>query len=398
MNRRPDRRGVATTRIAVVTETFLPFRGGSAKRYYEVFRRFPRFGFEVDLYTARLREDWACDEEIDGIHVVRSPKVYDNLITEDGFRDISQVLDFSLWAAKKLINDDDCFLVEANHCPIFPAMASWFRSRLKNALLTMTFHEAWHREWYLHSPSRIYPPVGIVLEKMLTWLPDVGIAVSHFTADRLVKLFRMNESRIETIPNGVDLDLIRKVRAKREERKIVYVGRLNPHKKVAWLIDAFGMLKQDYPEAELEIVGDGPMRDKYVRHVSRNGLRDVSFRSNVQDEEIISHLKSSRLYVLPSIREGQSITTLEAMASGTPQIVVEAEGNGAADLVAESRSGVCVKPCTREIYKAMKRLLEDEDAWRRLSENGVEYTSNLTWDNISQLHKNLYASLCVESG
>ena len=383
-------------RIAIVTETFLPFKGGSAKRYHEVFKRLSGSGFDVDVYTARLKDDWPFEEEIDGIHVVRSPKVYDDFITEDGFRNISQVLDFSLWAMKKLINDD-CCMVEANHCPIFPAMASWFRSRLERTQLSVTFHEAWYREWYLYSPNRMYPPLGIMLEKMLTMLPDVGIAVSNFTARRLVRFFRMNASRIEVIPNGVDLEFIRGVKAKRNDRKIVYVGRLNPHKKVEWLIEAYGMLKKEFPQAELEIVGHGPMYDEYVKYAKRNHFKDVFFRSEVEDEEIIRSLKSSRIYVLPSIREGQSITTLEAMASGTPQIVVEAEGNGAADLVAESESGIRVKPCVKEMYKAMKRLLEDEETWTSLSENGAKYVSNLSWGNIAEQHMKLYRSLSSES-
>ena len=115
-----------STKIAVVTETFLPFRGGSAKRYFEVFKRLAKSGFEVDLYTARLKEEWAVKEEIDGIHIIRSPKVYGNFITKEGFRDVSQVLDFTLWTTKTLTKNGEYDLLEANHCPIFPAMASWF--------------------------------------------------------------------------------------------------------------------------------------------------------------------------------------------------------------------------------------------------------------------------------
>jgi len=358
-----------------------------------VFKRLAKSGFEVDLYTARLKEGWACEEEMEGIHVMRSPRVYGNFITKDGFRDVSQVLDFSLWVAKALTRNGDYDLVEANHCPIFPAMTSWLRSKLRKTVFTITFHEAWHKEWYLYSPRKIYPPLGIILEKTLTWLPDVGIAVSNLTAKRLVSLFKMDESKIEVIPNGVDLELIKRVEAERERWKVVYVGRLNPHKKVEWLIQAFEMLKQEHPEATLEIVGDGPLYTKYFKYTDGNHLKDIVFKRGVENEEIIRSLKSSRVYVLPSIREGHSITTLEAMASGTPQIVVEADGNGAADLVVESGSGVCVKPSVKGLYKAMKRLLEEEETWRNLSESGSRYASNLTWDRAAQQHEELYRSL-----
>lgn len=384
-------------RIAVVTETFPPFHGGSSKRYFEVFRRLAKSGFEVDLYTARLSEDWAVKEEVGGVHVFRSPRVYGNFITEDGFRDVSQVLEFSLWAARTLLRRGGYNLVEANHCPIFPAMASWFRSRLRRTPFTVTFHEAWHREWHLYVPRKMYVPLGIILEKALTWLPDVGIACSSFTARRLIKLFGVSKWKIKVIPNGVDLNLIRRVNAERERWKIVYAGRLNPHKKVEWLIRAFKMLKRERPEATLEIIGDGPMYTRYRGYAEKNSVEDVVFKGKVDDFELIRAMKSSWMYVLPSIREGQSITTLEAMASGTPQIVMEVDGNGAADLVAESKSGIRVKPSVRELYKAMKKLLEDEEAWEELSENGYRYASRFTWDKAAQEHKELYKSLAVNS-
>ena len=381
------------TKIAIVTETFFPFRGGSAKRYFEVFKRLANSGFEIDLYTTRLKKEWPLEDEIEGIHVIRSPKVYKNFITNDGFRDVSEVLNFSLWVAKNLFRRADYDLVEANHCPIFPAIVSWAKSKLKKVRLTVTFHEAWHDEWHIYVPRKIYVPFGIILEKTLTWLPDIGIAVSNLTARRLAQLFRMDKSRIEVIPNGVDLEFINQVNAKRERWKIVYVGRLNPHKKVEWLIEAFKMLKRDYQEATLEIVGDGPMYPKYLNHARTNNVGDIVFKKEVDDEELIRSLKSSWMYVLPSIREGQSITTLEAMVSGTPQIVVEADGNGAADLVTESASGIRVKPRVKELYSGMKKLLEEEETWKKLSENGYNYASNYTWNNVARQHKELYESL-----
>jgi glycosyltransferase involved in cell wall biosynthesis len=358
-----------------------------------VFKRLVKSDVEVDLYTARLKEEWALQEETEGINVIRSPKVYKNFITKDGFRDVSEVLDFSLWVAKNLFRRREYDLVEANHCPIFPAIVSWARSKLKKIRLTVTFHEAWHDEWHLYVPKKMYVPFGIVLEKALTWLPDIGIAVSNFTAKRLVELFEMKKFKITVIPNGVDLDFINKISATRDRWKIIYVGRLNPHKKVEWLIEAFKMLKRDFSEATLEIVGDGPMYTNYLSHAEKNNVEDVVFKKGVGDKELVRSLKSSRVYVLPSIREGQSITTLEAMVSGTPQIVVEANGNGAADLVSESASGIMVRPKVTELYNGIKKLLEEEETWKRLSENGYKYASNFTWSNVAQQHKDLYESL-----
>ncbi|HIE37186.1 TPA: hypothetical protein EYP83_03370, partial [Candidatus Geothermarchaeota archaeon] len=59
-------------KIAVITETFYPFNGGSAKRYLEIFSRLAKYGYDVDIYTVRLNEDWDYMEEYRGINIIRT--------------------------------------------------------------------------------------------------------------------------------------------------------------------------------------------------------------------------------------------------------------------------------------------------------------------------------------
>lgn len=381
-------------KIAVVTETFYPFRGGSAKRYHEVLKRLVKYGYDIDLYTVRLDELWPIREEIDGINIYRTRHVFKEFITPDGFRSVSEVLAFSLLTFRK-VEREEYDLIEANHCPIFPAMFSWFSSRFSRRIpLTVTFHEVWWSHWYWYVPWKGYAPVGMILEKFLTRLPDAGIAVSKTTAQRLRLLLGMDENRIRVIPNGVDLELFRRVKAEREHFKVIYTGRLNPHKKLEWLIDALKIVRKTYPEATLDVVGDGPMRSSYMRYAKEAGLSDcINFFGGVEDEELARRLKSAKVYVLPSIREGQSITTLEAMAAGTPQVVVLWDGNGAVDLIRKSRSGLVVKPSPRHIANSIIRLFRDEELWLNLQENGYRFIRGYDWNIIAAKYHKVYREL-----
>ena len=373
-------------KIAVVSETFHPFKGGSAKRYHEVFKRIVRMGHDVELHTVKLREDWPEEEKVDGIRVFRSMPL-ENFITKTGFRDVKQVLQFTSWAFSSVLQNDGVEIVEANHCPIFPSMGSWLLSKLRNEPLCVTFHEAWHSEWYRYVPRRLLAPLGIALEGLTTRLPDVGIAVSQMTADRLIHLFGLAKGKIRVIPNGVDLPLFESVKAERERHKIVFVGRLNPHKKIEWLLDAFDRIRDEFPDAILEFVGDGVMKNKL------QGKDGIVCRGAVDDVELVRALKSAWVYVLPSIREGQSITTLEAMAAGTPQIVVDAPGNGAAELVRSSRSGLVVNPSAGGIQDALVALIRNQGQWAQFHRRSLEFVVNYSWDRVARSYLQTYQSM-----
>ena len=142
-------------KIAIVTETFSPFRGGSARRYLEVFRRVADAGNEVHLYTARLDPRWPLKEEVGGIQVHRSPRAYPNFITGEGFRSVGDVAGFAVWSLRELAQEEPFDLIEANHCPVFPTMASWLRARMTHTPLSVTFHEVWYDEWYRYVPWRV---------------------------------------------------------------------------------------------------------------------------------------------------------------------------------------------------------------------------------------------------
>jgi len=113
----------------------------------------------------------------------------------------------------------------------------------------------------------------------------------------------------------------------------------------------------------------------------------------VGDREFAYLMKRGYIYTLPSIREGQSITTLEAMAAGTPQITVYSENNAAYRLVLEAGSGLVTKPDPKHYSEAIKKLLEDRELWRRSAESGGRYVKAYDWDIIAEKHRLVYETM-----
>ena len=92
--------------------------------------------------------------------------------------------------------------------------------------------------------------------------------------------------------------------------------------------------------------------------------------------------------MLPSIREGQGIVLLEAMAAGTPPIAVKAEGSAVGDIVKNNYNGILISQS--EMENAIKRLLMNGDLHTSLRENGLKFVRNYNWDEIAKRVAKLY--------
>jgi glycosyltransferase involved in cell wall biosynthesis len=161
------------------------------------------------------------------------------------------------------------------------------------------------------------------------------------------------------------------------------------------LLEAYEHLSSEIPGIRLEIVGAGPMLESYKSLAQSNGLRNISFRGAIDDEDMARQLGEAYVYVLPSIREGQSITTLEAMAAGTPQVVLIADGTAASFLVDEAGSGIAVPPDSRRIAAAIRTIITDDRKWKRLSENGKKYASGLSWETSAERYIDTYGRIAA---
>ncbi|WP_367884760.1 glycosyltransferase [Thermococcus sp. JCM 11816] len=96
-------------------------------------------------------------------------------------------------------------------------------------------------------------------------------------------------------------------------------------KNVELLVRAVQILKTEIPDIKVLIIGgDGPERRRLERLSEElNLVENVDFKGFLDEyEAVISHMKASRVFVLPSIREGFGITALEANASGIPVVTV----------------------------------------------------------------------------
>ncbi len=156
-------------------------------------------------------------------------------------------------------------------------------------------------------------------------------------------------SKIALVANGVDTAVFH-VRDKREMRRklglpegakvVLFVGRLEPQKGIAELLEAWDVVRAEVPGAVLALVGEGVSRPEVDAKVAASAGSIVAPGAKPL-REVAEWVGACDVFTLPSWMEGTPNVVLEALASGRP--AVGSDVGGIPDVLADARSGLVVK-------------------------------------------------------
>jgi glycosyltransferase involved in cell wall biosynthesis len=139
-----------------------------------------------------------------------------------------------------------------------------------------------------------------------------------------------------------------------------------------------------------EIYGGGPDRQSVLDLIDAHGLRDAVEAPGFVDGAVVDRaLDRALCLALPSRREGYGLVVLEAVARGTPAIVVRDEDNAAEELIAEGENGfVAPSASAEDLSAAIVRVFEAGQGLRE---------STLAWFKRNQMRLSLGNSLEIVS-
>ncbi len=175
---------------------------------------------------------------------------------------------------------------------------------------------------------------------------------------------------------------------------ILFVGRLEERKGVADLIHACSLVKEDFPDFRLIIVGPGLKLRYQYEMLARHLLGDrVVFTRFVPFDELPQYYRTADIFCAPA-NGGESfgIVLLEAMASGKP--VVATNIPGYASVMTDGREGLLATPRDRRsIADALLTLIHDKARRQKMAENGLVTAEKYSWVNVSRQVEEYYKSL-----
>jgi L-malate glycosyltransferase len=360
-------------KIAFVYDVIYPcVKGGVEKRIHELAIRLSDRGHDVHIIGMKYWEGPDCIKK-DGVtlHGICHPQP----LYADGRRTIREALTFGTYLIPFLLREK-FDIIDCQQFPYFPCFPVKIASVMKKKPFIITWHEVWGDYWYEYLGW--VGVFGKTTEHLVAGLTTNTLAVSGTTAKKLKHLGVRDEIRI--IPNGIDPVQIRSVSPSTESSDIIFVGRLIHEKHVDVLVRAFSVLLKESPDRTLLIVGDGPEREAI-----RSLLRDLAIEDRVllksfldSHDEVISLMKSSHVFVIPSTREGFGIAALEALACGLPVITVGHPDNAIRELITRETgflASLSEEDLAEKISIALKQYPEMMNACR-------ESAAGYDWDRI----------------
>lgn len=184
------------------------------------------------------------------------------------------------------------------------------------------------------------------LNRFLIRRVDFVISVSEQCRQDLLKTFKISADKTITIPIGIDIKSAPSVDEDLPELRdrtpiLVSVASLVPEKNHLALLRIFSKVQTVFPNSQLLIIGDGPLKD-----VISNRIRELGLTSSVKmlgsRNDVLGIVKKSDLIVLPSLIEGLPGVILEAMYCKT--MVVANDVGGISEVISHGITGWLVDP------------------------------------------------------
>jgi glycosyltransferase involved in cell wall biosynthesis len=225
------------------------------------------------------------------------------------------------------------------------------------------------------------------------------IATDRTLIPEITEFLGVDQPRIVLIPNAVHPHgpLAGTPPAIEGSPLLLSAGRLEHNKGFHILIDA--LAKAKLPEGwHWALCGDGSQRESLrQRAAACLPAARVSFVGALTDSELQLLLQKADLFVNPTLYEGSSIVTLEAMQAGLP--VVASDTGGLPDKVIPNKNGWLVKPGdATALSAALETACNQREQWARMGQCSAAIVSErYTWDQAADTFLHLISSLSAHS-
>lgn len=252
--------------------------------------------------------------------------------------------------------------------------ASKFFSRNRDLRILATIHST--------SVGTRHENIILLIESfLLDIFADLAITVANYEAEKLIN-FGLFRSKVITIHNGVDLEIMNCYKDKHENpisippdfskpSRIIlgYFARLAALKGHRYLLEAFAQISKEHPDTRLLIAGEGPLRDELRKQSIELGIDGkVLFLGWIDHIRLFQVIDLIDIYVFPSVAELFPYTILEAMAAAKP--IVSTAVGGIPEIIRDGENGILVSPRNSQfLVNGISRLIDNPKMAEKMGES-----------------------------
>jgi phosphatidylinositol alpha-mannosyltransferase len=367
-------------RILLITDVFLPRRGGTEIIFYEIFKRLISKGHKVTVITPRIKGTKEF-ETIDGFQINRiSPGnrlifIFKALKKCLELTKNSDVIQTAVWfggylaGAVKIFSRKPCILM-------VNAFFSYKWFKIRNPALALLFTSA---------------------EKLLFHLPfDKFICLSNSQKELLISS-GIDKDKINVIYPGINFDLFKPKLPKKLEQKrpftYCFYGRYDPQKGIENLLKAAKIFSQKHPESRLILVTS--RHDKLRRMIDKLNLKkNVVLLENKSQKELVDIINDVDVVIVPSKAEPFGMVAAEASAIKKP--VIASNIDGLREIIVNGETGFLVNT-PKEIVEKLTLLYQNQELRNQMGIKGREYVKKFNWDNAAKEYEKIYENILRRS-
>lgn len=364
------------------------FTGGAEKHIHLLAKSLVKDGYRVRMVCSNFKklDAWCAEMKRDGIEILRL-----NVSHKHDPRHFFQL--------KKILKKDEPDLLHLHLWnPGACRYAFWAGAKTKSSKkipIITTEHDPFSlrglkkniKKGALHKTTHTITVSDANYGQMLSWYPEL-------------------KNRMSVIHNGIDLDAFEKellhftTQEKQKIRKQMYeaepddtvlltIAALHPRKGLKYLLRAMKKIIEQKNNTRLIIIGVGPQKKELQKLTEKLKIQEkVNFLG--QCENIPKMLKSSDLFVLPSVKEAFGLVLLEAMAAQLP--IVATNVGGIPEIIQDRKTGFLVEPHDADaLAKTILMLLKNKPLREKISFLGSHRVKQFDVERMVEKTKKIYS-------
>ena len=385
-------------RIGLFTDTYPPYVNGVSTSVLMLKNALEKKGHQVFIVTVNNEDMHYKFEEDDTI--IRIPGIpigiYDYRLT--GIYPVKAINTIKNW------NLD----VIHSHTEFGVGTFARIIAKQFNIPLVHTYHTMY--EDYIHYITKGYfdKPSKKIVEYLTLFYCDKTANELIVPTKKAYDLFKEKyevDKNIHIVPTGIDVDRfyvenvdkekVRELKIRyqilKDEKIIVFVGRLAQEKNIEFLIENHRDIVKHNKDVRLLIIGDGPDMDSYKELVHKLKLDDkVLLVGKVPYEEMPNYYQLADIFVTASKTETQGLTVIEAMAAGITPVCIKDESFE--DAIIDGLNGRFFEN-KRDYVKIINELIDHPEELAKYSHqarlNAESHSSKYYADRVLDIYRSM---------
>jgi glycosyltransferase involved in cell wall biosynthesis len=214
-------------------------------------------------------------------------------------------------------------------------------------------------------------------------------------SEYLVQVFREFGIRAMVIPNVVDTSQFQFCERSALRPMLVCTRGFHEYYCVDKVVEAFAAVQREFPEAKLELLGEGPLEGTIREQVAKSGITGVNFSGVASRGEMGQHYERADIFINASRLDNMPVSVIEAFRAGT--VVVSTAPESMRFLVVHEVNGLLSKVGDAAALAAnVSRLLREPELATRLAKNAYDESRKYTWPVVRGQWLKVYRQLTSE--